>query len=74
MLVRAVAELGVERPLVLGHSYGGAVALAWATRHPEATAGLILLAAASNPWDTPLSTLTTASSPRPWVRPSPRRS
>ena len=27
-----------------------------ATRHPEATAGLILLAAASNPWDTPLST------------------
>jgi pimeloyl-ACP methyl ester carboxylesterase len=56
VLVRAVAELGVERPLVLGHSYGGAVTLAWATRHPEATAGLILLAAASNPWDTPLST------------------
>jgi pimeloyl-ACP methyl ester carboxylesterase len=56
VLVQAVAQLGVERPLVLGHSYGGAVALAWATRHPEATAGLILLAAASNPWDTPLST------------------
>jgi pimeloyl-ACP methyl ester carboxylesterase len=56
VLVRAVAQLGVERPLVLGHSYGGAVALAWATRHPEATAGLVLLAAASNPWDTPLST------------------
>ncbi|NKX46197.1 alpha/beta fold hydrolase [Roseicyclus persicicus] len=56
ILVRAVAQLGVERPLVLGHSYGGAVALAWATRHSEATAGLILLAAASNPWDTPLST------------------
>ena len=56
ILVRAVAALGVERPLVLGHSYGGAVALAWATRHPDNTAGLILLAAASNPWDTPLST------------------
>lgn len=56
ILVRAVAQLGVERPLVLGHSYGGAVALAWATRHPDRTAGLILLAAASNPWDTPLST------------------
>ncbi|MHA7888011.1 alpha/beta fold hydrolase [Roseicyclus sp.] len=56
VLVRAVAELGVERPLVLGHSYGGAVALAWATHHPEAVSGLILLAAASNPWDTPLST------------------
>ena len=56
VLVRAMAELGVARPLVLGHSYGGAVALAWATRHPEAVSGLILLAAASNPWDTPLST------------------
>jgi pimeloyl-ACP methyl ester carboxylesterase len=56
ILVRAVAEVGVTRPLVLGHSYGGAVALAWATRHPEATAGLILLAAASNPWEGPLST------------------
>ena len=56
ILVRAVGQLGVERPLVLGHSYGGAVALAWATRHPDKTAGLILLAAASNPWDTPLST------------------
>jgi pimeloyl-ACP methyl ester carboxylesterase len=56
ILVRAVAELGVTRPLVLGHSYGGAVALAWATRHPDATAGLILLAAASNPWEGPLST------------------
>ncbi|BDW85402.1 alpha/beta fold hydrolase [Roseicyclus marinus] len=56
ILVRAVGALGVERPLVLGHSYGGAVALAWATRHPDRAAGLILLAAASNPWDTPLST------------------
>ncbi len=56
VLVRAVAQLGVTRPLVLGHSYGGAVALAWATRHPEATAGLIVLAGASNPWDAPLST------------------
>lgn len=56
VLVRAVRQLGVERPLVLGHSYGGAVALAWATRHPEAAAGLILLAAASNPWEGPLST------------------
>jgi len=56
VLVEAVAQLGVTRPLVLGHSYGGAVALAWGTRHPDAAAGLILLSAASNPWDTPLST------------------
>jgi pimeloyl-ACP methyl ester carboxylesterase len=56
LLVEAVAQLGVERPIVLGHSYGGAVALAWATRHPDAASALVLLAAASNPWEGPLST------------------
>jgi pimeloyl-ACP methyl ester carboxylesterase len=54
-LAAAMADLGVRRPLVLGHSYGGAVALAWAARHPVGVAGLVLLAAASNPWNTPLS-------------------
>ncbi|WP_439137416.1 alpha/beta fold hydrolase [Roseicyclus sp.] len=54
-LAAAMADLGVQRPLVLGHSYGGAVALAWAARQPGLVAGLVLLAAASNPWNTPLS-------------------
>lgn len=55
LLVGTAAALDLDRPLVLGHSYGGAVALAWATRHPGTLSGLVLLAAASNPWDTPLS-------------------
>lgn len=55
LIVAAAAALDFDRPLVLGHSYGGAVALAWATRHPGTLSGLVLLAAASNPWDTPLS-------------------
>jgi pimeloyl-ACP methyl ester carboxylesterase len=50
ILREAVAELGVERPLVLGHSYGGAVALAWALEAEDETAGLLLLAPASHPW------------------------
>jgi pimeloyl-ACP methyl ester carboxylesterase len=54
-LAAAMADLGVRRPLVLGHSYGGAVALAWAVRQPGTVAGLVLLAAASHPWNTPLS-------------------
>ncbi|MEY8838497.1 alpha/beta fold hydrolase, partial [Cribrihabitans sp. XS_ASV171] len=30
LLSRAAVALGAERPVVVGHSYGGAVALAWA--------------------------------------------
>ncbi|MBN2760611.1 MAG: alpha/beta hydrolase [Rhodobacteraceae bacterium] len=46
----AAAELGVERPIVLGHSYGGAVAMAWALQAPDDVAGLTLLAPAIYPW------------------------
>lgn len=50
LLADAATALGAERPLVLGHSYGGAVALAWAVERPEAISGLLVLAGASNPW------------------------
>ncbi|MCP2333935.1 alpha/beta fold hydrolase [Actinoalloteichus caeruleus] len=33
---RVVADLGAERPVVVGHSLGGAVATLWAGHHPEA--------------------------------------
>ncbi|MWD26428.1 alpha/beta fold hydrolase [Aquicoccus sp. SCR17] len=56
LLAQAAAQLGAERPIVLGHSYGGAVALAWAVQHPERIAALVTLAAASNPWETGLGT------------------
>jgi pimeloyl-ACP methyl ester carboxylesterase len=56
LLRDAAAELGAEKPIVLGHSYGGAVALAWAVHHPEDLSALVALAAASHPWDTGLST------------------
>jgi proline iminopeptidase len=36
------AALGIDRACVLGHSYGGIVALHWATAHPDHVAGLIL--------------------------------
>jgi proline iminopeptidase len=42
--VRAFCEaLGIERPIVMGASFGGMVALAYATRHPEHPAKLILV-------------------------------
>src|SRR3979409_1934452 len=42
--VHAFCEaLGIARPIVMGGSFGGMVALAYATRHPEHPAKLILL-------------------------------
>jgi proline iminopeptidase len=37
------AHLGHERLVLLGHSYGGFIALEYALRHPDRLAGLILL-------------------------------
>ncbi|MEE4188674.1 MAG: alpha/beta hydrolase [Roseobacter sp.] len=50
LLQAATDQLSVTNPIVLGHSYGGAIALAWALERPDTTAGLVLLGAASNPW------------------------
>lgn len=47
----AAAALGVRRPVVLGHSYGGAVALAWGLGAPDETAALVIVAGASHPWE-----------------------
>ncbi len=55
VLSRAARKLGAERPIVLGHSYGGAVALAWAVHRPEALSALVLLSAPSQPWQRDLS-------------------
>ncbi|RAZ89899.1 alpha/beta hydrolase [Mesorhizobium hawassense] len=40
---RFIEELRLERPLIVGHSLGGAVALALATEHPAAISGVALL-------------------------------
>lgn len=51
-LIHAAAQLvGAKAPLVLGQSYGGAVALAYGLRHPQDTAGLCIVSGVSNPWE-----------------------
>jgi pimeloyl-ACP methyl ester carboxylesterase len=50
ILREAARHLGVQRPVIVGHSYGGAVAMAWALQEPEATAALVLLGGATMPW------------------------
>src|ERR1044072_6110861 len=42
--VRAFCDaLGIEKPIILGVSFGGMVAMAYATRHPDHAAKLILI-------------------------------
>lgn len=49
-MIRALLEqLGITRPILVGHSLGGAVALTMAVDRPEATAALVLLAPLTHP-------------------------
>ncbi len=57
LLVATAAQLGADKPIVVGQSYGGAVALAWAVHHPDHISALVTLAGASHLWDTPLDLL-----------------
>ncbi len=50
-LHKGLVALGIERPLVVGHSWSGAVVMAYLLHHPEDTAGGVLLAGASHPWE-----------------------
>lgn len=43
LLVQALKQLGVDRAVVVGHSWGTMVALAMALDHPQTVSGLVLL-------------------------------
>ena len=55
MLREASRTLGITDPIVVGHSFGGIVAMAWATtglqaQDPTNASGVVLLAGVSMPW------------------------
>src|SRR5215218_1375270 len=50
MIDEALGKLGVERAIVVGHSWGGAVAPAIALNNPSRVAGLVLLAPVTHRW------------------------
>ncbi len=55
VLRAAAGALGIERPIVLGHSYGGSVAMAWALGDPEGTGAVVDVSGATMPWRGPLN-------------------
>lgn len=42
---------GIAQAVIVGHSFGGAIAAALAVRHPDKVAGLVFLSPAVYPWD-----------------------
>lgn len=50
LLQAAARQLGADRPIVLGHSFGGSVAMAWAVTRPDTLAAVVVLAGATMPW------------------------
>jgi pimeloyl-ACP methyl ester carboxylesterase len=50
ILRAAASDIGLRRPVVVGHSYGAAVAMAWALADPRGTAAVVSLAGATMPW------------------------
>lgn len=67
-LAALIARLGLERPTVVGHSLGGAVALQLALDHPQAVGALALVAPLSQlPQRVPAAFMPLAIRPR-WLR------
>lgn len=62
ILQRASAQLGADKPIVAGQSYGGSVSLAWAVTRPNNISALVLIAPAAVPWETPLDAFNTMAS------------
>jgi pimeloyl-ACP methyl ester carboxylesterase len=50
MIDEALGHLGIERTIVVGHSWSGALASALAIDFPARVAGLVLLAPVTHPW------------------------
>jgi pimeloyl-ACP methyl ester carboxylesterase len=49
-LAAAAGQLGIAHPIILGQSYGGSVALAWALYAPMKPSALVLVSSPSLPW------------------------
>ncbi|MFN3501540.1 MAG: alpha/beta fold hydrolase [Allorhizobium sp.] len=49
-IARLMEEKGIERAIIVGHSFGGAITASFGVLHPDKVEGLVFLAAATHPW------------------------
>jgi pimeloyl-ACP methyl ester carboxylesterase len=56
LLLQAARKLVMDPPVVVGHSWGGAVATAWALEAPDFCRGVLSIAGATYPWGTGVGT------------------
>jgi len=52
MIAEALAKMGIDQVIMVGHSWGGALVVAFAIRHPDRATGLVMLAPVTHPWST----------------------
>jgi pimeloyl-ACP methyl ester carboxylesterase len=50
LIHQALERIGVTRAIIVGHSWSGALATAYALAYPQSVAGLVLLAPVTHPW------------------------
>ncbi|HEX4552353.1 MAG TPA: alpha/beta fold hydrolase [Xanthobacteraceae bacterium] len=50
LVAQALAGRGIARAIIVGHSWSGALAAAYALNYPDRVAGLMLLAPVTHPW------------------------
>jgi pimeloyl-ACP methyl ester carboxylesterase len=68
VLAALIERLELGRPVVVGHSFGGAVALALAQRHPQRVAGLVLVAPLTHLVQNVPAAFKGLSLAQPWLR------
>ena len=68
VMAGVIAALKLDKPLIVGHSLGGAVALATALRHPDKVSGLALVAPLTHMPSETSKAFAALNIPYPWLR------
>ncbi len=68
ILREAAAALDIRNPILLGHSWGGALVMAWALQAPQDVAGVVVVSGATMPYGDGSGLLAAIKTSRPAAR------